>query len=606
MAKNSFSIGVISVRPFDHSSKLAFDKECTDLFDDRNHFILFKKQTHIAVQVCLFNDNNLGRRALANRFCLEVLLQDEDTGETVSLKTIRGEMRSIDNVLSFRVDLPVEYKDIDPSHRYTVLAREYNRTVCKREIRFYDLSNLRLLPTRWYTVREAYLNAEFPWSTDKVRSIGDTARYDITATFELELNEKLRNLTEPEIEIRTISPTGKEDISVLRPHKDEFSLADSYIVNHRVHLDSGKSGVHYVEIRCMGHAFSGFLFSSKGDKIDGAWSGEYLGSHRDYTVAEGERRFDSLIEKMEKENAASTVESIPLPEIDEASTENAKMELDSLIGISSVKGKLRQYTQLIRFNKLRRDSGLPSLSIPLHCMFLGSPGTGKTTVAGIIGKELKELGILSKGHVVVRERSTLLGQYYHSESEKTLQALEEAQGGILFIDEAYQLCQPQDPRDPGRFVIEALMTALADESRRDWMLILAGYDEPMHRLFDINPGLRSRIPESNIYKFEDFSETELTEIGESYLAKHAFEFSNGAREAFRRRISCDYAMRDNTFGNARHVINLIQTEIIPALAARVSEIENPTNTDLVTIMPSDINMPAIKERVEHRSVGFAV
>ena len=177
----------------------------------------------------------------------------------------------------------------------------------------------------------------------------------------------------------------------------------------------------------------------------------------------------------------------------------------------------------------------------------------------------------AKGHVVVRERSTLLGQNYNSESEKTLAAIEEARGGILFIDEAYQLYQPNDSRDPGKFVIETLLTALADESDRDWMLVLAGYPDEMRKMFEMNPGFKSRIPESNIYLFEDFTESELIEIAEKYLSGHRYNLSDEARIALGDRLRKDYTARTKNFGNARHVINMIQTEIIPSMAVRVTK-----------------------------------
>lgn len=223
--------------------------------------------------------------------------------------------------------------------------------------------------------------------------------------------------------------------------------------------------------------------------------------------------------------------------------------IEHLTGLKSVKEKLSTYERVVCFNKMRTYCGLPVPSVPLHAMFLGSLGTGKTTVAQIMGSMLQRAGILSKGHVVVRERATLLGQNYNSESEKTLGAIEEAQGGILFIDEAYQLYQPNDARDPGKFVIETLLTSLADESKRDWMLILAGYPEDMMRMFDMNPGLKSRIPESNIYMFEDFSENELMEIAENYLLRNQYTLLPDAHTALADRLRHDYLCREKNFGN---------------------------------------------------------
>lgn len=212
--------------------------------------------------------------------------------------------------------------------------------------------------------------------------------------------------------------------------------------------------------------------------------------------------------------------------------------------------------------------------------------------------------MLSKGHVVVRERATLLGQFYSSESEKTLEALEEAQGGILFIDEAYQLFQPDDPKDPGRFVLDTLMTALADESRRDWMLILAGYTEPTRQLLTLNPGLSSRIPQSNIYRFEDYSPSQLSEIAERYLAKNNYAMTADAQQAIRSLMATDYSNRGKDFGNARHVMNVIQTGIIPSMARRLSSVDSPTVEQLTTVMAADVPKPMKPNLDKRRQVGF--
>ena len=262
--------------------------------------------------------------------------------------------------------------------------------------------------------------------------------------------------------------------------------------------------------------------------------------------------------------------------------------LNRLTGLHEVKKKLAAYESLVSFNKKRMDFGLPVVSSPLHAMFLGSPGTGKTTVARMMGEMLNKKGLLSSGHVVVRERANLLGQNYNSEGENTLEAIKEAQGGILFIDEAYQLYQPHDPRDPGKFVIETLLTALSDPSNRDWMLILAGYPAQMKKMWSMNPGFRSRIPESNIYQFDDFSENELMEIAENYLSENKYMLSRSANMALRQRMKTDLINKDESFGNARYVLNLIQTEILPAMAVRIIGEEKVSYEALCEIMAEDI------------------
>ncbi len=605
MAKNSLYLGSIRVRPYDNSSKLAEEKYSTEYFDDRNHFLLFRHQSHVAVAVTVFNDNFMGKRAPANNFTLEVAFIDKESDTTVTLKTIRGTMRTADAIQTYRVDLPVGFSDIDCQHRYAVSVRDAgeDKFLGEHGMTFYPLPSIKALPTHWYTVREGYINSEYPWSTEKARSLGSESPEHLYLCFELTLDERLKDYELPEVEVRIVSPRGKETIHLVVPEPDKDGDGKYTVTQGYLRDSDDPAGVYLAEIRCMGHAFSGFLFSTEGERIDGAWSGDYLGRNNDYTVEEGERRFRFLLEKLEKERAEELRKTQPEPVVP---LRTAKSELDDLTGLDSVKKKLKQYTQLMTFNRMRRNSGLPELNLPLHCMFLGSPGTGKTTVARIIGQELKAIGALSKGHVVYRERGTLLGQYYHSEAEKTLEALEAAQGGVLFIDEAYQLCQPQDPKDPGRFVIETLMTALADESQRDWMLILAGYKEPMMKLFDINPGLRSRIPETNIYNFEDFTGEELLEIGKRYLTRNNFIFGKGAQETFCRRLSADYESRDESFGNARHVINLIQTEIIPSMAARLASIDAPTAEQLSTILPCDIRPATHIMTIERRPVGFAV
>lgn len=279
-------------------------------------------------------------------------------------------------------------------------------------------------------------------------------------------------------------------------------------------------------------------------------------------------------------------------------------ELDQLTGLKEVKEKMLVYEKVVNFCSLRRRMNLPVFPTPLHAMFLGSPGTGKTTVAMLMGKMLHKAGLLSIGHVVVRERATLLGQNYNSEAEKTLEAINDAQGGILLIDEAYQLFQKNDPKDPGKFVIETLLTALSDPTKNDWMLILAGYRDEMRSLFEMNPGFKSRIPEANVYTFKDFTMDELMEIAENYLKSLNFSLTDEARECLLKRLASDYAERDGSFGNARHVRNLIETEILPAMAVRVMNEGTSDFESLREIKQSDIPQSRAFRRQRQTYVGF--
>lgn len=281
-------------------------------------------------------------------------------------------------------------------------------------------------------------------------------------------------------------------------------------------------------------------------------------------------------------------------------TLDSMSQLNTLIGLENVKRKIDEYRSVVMLSKKRSEVGLPAVKPVLHAAFMGNPGTGKTTVAKILGAMMKELGLLSKGHVVVEERSTLMGQNYASEQEKTLSALERAKGGILFIDEAYLLHKPDDPRDPGMNVIETLLTALADPEQQDWMLLIAGYTEPMNRMLEHNAGLRSRIPEQNRFVFDDYTIDELMQIAELFCRQNNYELSDEAREKIRKRVEKEYEQKDNKFGNARFVNNLFKIEVIPAFSRRVNAIESPDLTDLTLIKGEDVSDVMHVDRFDDR------
>lgn len=273
--------------------------------------------------------------------------------------------------------------------------------------------------------------------------------------------------------------------------------------------------------------------------------------------------------------------------------ENPLQALNAMIGLTNVKRKVEDYRNLMLLEQKRNAMGLPTQPHSLHAAFIGNPGTGKTTVARLFGKILKEMGILSKGHVVFEERSTLLGQYYSSEGEKTIAAMQRAQGGILFIDEAYTLYKPEDPKDPGMNILETLLTALADESNRDWMLLLAGYPAEMKKMLYGNPGLDSRIPESNRYYFDDYNVDELMQIAESYCRQKCYRLTREAHKALQGVVKRAYALRDETFGNGRYIEVLLTNEVLQRMAHRVNAIPSPNREQLTIIEKEDI--PAIHQ-----------
>lgn len=534
--------------------------------------------------------------------------------------------------------------------------RAYRLVVCDEAAReTLGVSTVRLFsrevlgdPADWYEARSGGVRPG--WEAKVYKSVDAAEVWDYYAGFCLmQKMGPMPPLVLPEVEIRLFQPDGTVSSTFMEPVCHDFS-GNSYWAEFLFEPDRRTGGVYYAELRSMGVPVAGFVFRTDGPEEAGEWHGEDVLPLGVYSPEEAEARFtkhfppqdtasaeddefDALLDRFiasEKERAAEgeepdSADSTPDSASDEAPQGNpwddsapAKPSqaeaagnallppsLDRLTGLRPVKERLATYERVVRFNKMRADNGLPTSTAPLHAMFLGSPGTGKTTVAKMMGVMLHRAGLLSRGHVVVRERATLLGQFYSSESEKTLEAIEEARGGILFIDEAYQLFQPADPKDPGKFVIETLLTALSDPGRRDWMLILAGYPDEMRRMLDMNPGFKSRIPESNVYLFPDFTEPELMEIAENYLARNSYTLADDARAALRGRLAEDCARRGKNFGNARHVMNLIQTEILPAMAVRVTS-EGLTDTSSLT----EIRLPDIPRVIPLQSprphrIGFA-
>ncbi|MDE5733730.1 MAG: AAA family ATPase [Duncaniella sp.] len=266
-------------------------------------------------------------------------------------------------------------------------------------------------------------------------------------------------------------------------------------------------------------------------------------------------------------------------------------ELNGMVGLEEVKTKVQSVANVMKFFRMRKVKRLKVKPISLHSLFLGAPGTGKTTVARQMGRIMKECGVLSSGHVVEKDRSHLVGQYYSSTHENTLKAIEEARGGVLFIDEAYQLHAPEDPKDPGHDVLDTLMGVLSDESERDLMVILAGYTEKTLEMLELNPGMKSRFPECNHYRFADYSPEELLRIAEDYFLREEYLLTPEARYRLATRLEHDHRRAGQDFANGRHVITLIENRIIPSMAARATMSIGRGTIDeelLMTILPEDI------------------
>src|SRR5450755_3428963 len=200
-----------------------------------------------------------------------------------------------------------------------------------------------------------------------------------------------------------------------------------------------------------------------------------------------------------------------------------------LVGLKSVKTRIREIAALLVIDRLRRGVGLTSRPPSLHMSFTGNPGTGKTSVATRMAKILHGLGYVRKGHLVAVTRDDLVGQYIGHTAPKTKEVLKRAMGGVLFIDEAYYLYRPENERDYGQEAIEILLQVMENQ-RDDLVVILAGYKDRMDTFFRSNPGLSSRI--AHHLDFPDYPATDLLRIADLLIGKMNYRFTPGAREAF--------------------------------------------------------------------------
>ncbi|MEO6189104.1 MAG: AAA family ATPase, partial [Saprospiraceae bacterium] len=243
-------------------------------------------------------------------------------------------------------------------------------------------------------------------------------------------------------------------------------------------------------------------------------------------------------------------------ENDQKTFEEVLLGLDRLVGLKEVKRKVREHAQYIQFLNLRKERGIDEHDqIILHSVFMGNPGTGKTTVAKMMGQLYKKMGVLSKGHVYEVDRAEIVGEYIGQTAPKVKEVIEKARGGVLFIDEAYALARTNDDsKDFGREVIEILVKEMSN-GPGDLAIIMAGYPKEMKYFLDSNPGLKSRI--KLYYNFPDYLPQELYEIAEFASIEKGIQFTPESLEELHHIILNAFRNRNNSFGNARFVFDLV-------------------------------------------------
>ncbi|MDQ7816064.1 MAG: AAA family ATPase [Melioribacteraceae bacterium] len=282
----------------------------------------------------------------------------------------------------------------------------------------------------------------------------------------------------------------------------------------------------------------------------------------------------------------TTIDSSKTAKVQTRSLDELLHELDSYIGLNNIKQTVRDFISYLKFISERKKHGLKTDDkISINAIFLGNPGTGKTTIARLLGEILRAMGILPSGHVIEVDRSGLVGQYIGETAQKTEKIINDSVGGVLFIDEAYSLIKKGGSgQDFGQEAIDILLKRMEDK-KGEFVVIAAGYTDEMNAFLNSNPGLKSRF--THTFIFEDYIPQELFQILKLNLLKEEYILSNSAEELLKKEFIKLYRARDKSFGNARLVKNILDEAKINLSRRVVSLAENKRTKEILNTINED-------------------
>jgi len=297
-------------------------------------------------------------------------------------------------------------------------------------------------------------------------------------------------------------------------------------------------------------------------------------------------------------------------QLKEADDSNESMEtiikrLDELIGLQDIKNKIRDHIKYLDFLRLRKEKGFDDDEvITLHSVFTGNPGTGKTTVVKLLGKLYQKMGLLSKGHVHEVDRADLVGEYIGQTAPKVKEAIKEARGGILFVDEAYSLARANDDaKDFGKEVIEVLLKEMSD-GVGDLAIMVAGYPKEMDFFLNSNPGMKSRF--KYYFHFEDYFPDELSAISEYACTKRSVKLAAPAKDLVNKILLDGFRNRDKSFGNARYAYSIIDESKmnLGLRLMQLPDVKSLSNEILSTIELEDVEKIITSKRKKMADIAI--
>lgn len=293
----------------------------------------------------------------------------------------------------------------------------------------------------------------------------------------------------------------------------------------------------------------------------------------------------------ESEDGASPADQFSDTESARAAVNEVLEEMDrDFVGLGSVKTRIREIAALLVIDRLREENDLSSERPTLHMSFTGKPGTGKTAVSLKMADILHRLGYVEHGHLVTVTRDELVGEYVGQTAPKTKEVVESAYGGVLFIDEAYYLHRPNNERDYGQEAIEVLLQAMEGD-RDKFVVVLAGYKEPMQEFFNANPGMGSRV--AHHIHFPDYTVDELMQIADMMLEQQGYQVSEEGEQAFREYIA--RRVEQPRFANGRSIRNAIERARMRQANRLFDAEETPSRDELLTIEADDIRKSSVFE-----------